>query len=126
MTSFKLCCKHLQFLWDNHLIERREDSETHRPESGFEVIVGITKGFRVRRSFMFLQRDQILYRCPYCGKELIFFDELFIPKLAMRFKINLQVMKVTTERLPFTIPISKMKEALFTTKRRSKHWPPED
>ena len=126
MNSFKLCCKHLQFMWDNHLLERREEHEIHRPESEFEIVVGITKGFRVRRSFMFFQRDRILYRCPYCGKELIFLDELFIPKLAIRFKVELKKMSVTSERPLSGIPMSKMKEALFTTKRRSKHWPPKD
>lgn len=126
MKSLKLCCKHLQFLWDNHLLERREGFDVYRPKGGPELIVGITRGFRIRRAFMFFERDRVFYRCPYCGKELIFFDEIFVPEMKFRFKAELKALSVTSKRPDFGIPMSKMKEALFTTKRRSKHWPPKD
>lgn len=28
-------------------------------------------GFRVRRRFMFMKRDDILYQCPFCHSELV-------------------------------------------------------
>lgn len=122
----KLCCEHLQFMWDNHLLERRKTVEFFRTSDGCEIMVPITKGFRVRRSFFFFPRDRILYNCPFCNKELIFVDGVIIPELNFRFYSNIVKIGGVFKPRYLEIPMSDLKEALFVTKRRCKHWPPKD
>jgi len=125
MLLKEVCCGHLQFMWDNHLLERRTSYVFGPGEGRTRVVVGITKGFRVRRSFFLLQRDRILYRCPFCNRELIFLDEVRVPDLDFHFQMNLVKIGGTLEKPDLEVPVSALKQALIETKRRSKKWPPE-
>ena len=126
MKSITFCCDHLKFMWDNHLLERREEFDFYRLPDNTDIVVGVTKGFRVRRSYMYLKRDTVLYECPYCKKELVFADEVFIPNIDFHFKPQLINLGICADTSSFKIPMSVMKQALFVTKRRCKQWPPKD
>lgn len=122
----EMCCKHLQFMWDNHLLEERSASDYFRTQDAEEIFISYVKGYRVRRSFFFFKRDTIFYHCPFCNVELISSSGVFIPRINYRFKSEMIKIGSSSYKSPFQIPMSALKEALFVTKKRCKKWPPED
>ncbi|MFH2064952.1 MAG: hypothetical protein ABIK15_07130 [Pseudomonadota bacterium] len=123
--KIELCCKRLQFMWDNDLLEERSDVHYARYPDGTESFQTFIKGYRVRRTFFLFRRDRVFYRCPFCNHELIFPIQVYIPQLDITLGSSEIKLGLTTEDVPYSIPMSKLKEALLLTKMRSRKWPPE-
>ena len=66
-----LCCEVLTFMWKNNLLEPRDKVEYGEISLEDTWQMRFLHGFRVKRTFDVLERDQVLYVCPFCGKELI-------------------------------------------------------
>ena len=70
----ELCCEPLTFMWNNSLLSPRisftstDEVENHE---GQELHMRYILGFRVRRNFFFMRRDQTLFECPFCRRELV-------------------------------------------------------
>jgi len=119
-----LCCDTLTFMWKNSLLSPRDQwFAAGRTKSGAVAYMRFICGFRVRRKYIFLRRDQVLYRCPFCANELIIpigytdHDGVWMnPPVALGMGVPAFEFKKTF-----------LEEALADTKRRCRGiWPPTD
>jgi len=127
MSWKEMCCDRLQFMWDNHLLEPREEYFGGDTESGESFTISIVRGFRVRRSFFFMRRDQTLFRCPFCGTDLVLPLEASVPSDGLKFGLHWnKIGRVISQDLPFEIPMAELHKALEQTKARCRGiWPPD-
>jgi len=119
-----LCCDPLEFMWENSLLSPRDETFCPDPIDGRWMSLRFIMGFRVRRDFMYLKRDTVLYRCPFCLLELV-------APLGSRSSSG-QWMDIESIALPkgfssFKISRTKLLEHLADTKKRCAGvWPPKD
>jgi len=81
-------------------------------------------GFRVRRNFMHMKRDQVIYKCPFCTAELIIpvGYETSAGLYMVAPSINLGM-----GESPFHFSQATLKRELAYTKRLCRDiWPPSD
>lgn len=63
-TLRDFCCPEAGFMWENGLLAPRVETDFTAGTGAFWVT--FLKGFRVRRTFLFSKRDEVLYECPFC------------------------------------------------------------
>lgn len=121
----RMCCPTMQFMWDNHLLAPRLD---WNGSGDHTLLMGFLLGFRLRRAFLFYERDHMFYECPYCRC-------ILVRPLAYRDLQSGSYGALVLEALPSVpekllkaqIPRSYLEAALALTKRRNKAgWPPKD
>lgn len=124
-TLRDFCCAEAAFMWRNGLLSPRVETDFSAGPEGFWVT--FLKGFRVRREFMRFPRDQVLYECPFCAASWV---------LALGYRDHLHGTEgnLVLTALPkgrmrdphYRMPRSLFVRALAATKRRCRHWPPQD
>lgn len=119
------CCSAAAFMWEHRLLAPRV--ETDLTAGTGALWMTFLKGFRVRRTFMLLSRDQVLYECPFCRASWVlalgYRDHQHGTEARIVFS---RVPQGPYERVRRSMPRSLLLQALAETKRRCKHWPPED
>lgn len=117
------CCEEADFMWRNALLAPRVETEFSAGPEGLWMT--FLKGFRVRRTFMWFSRDLTLYECPFCRASWVhplgYRDHLHGIEGGVVFA-SLPRGRIGTHRLPRSLFL----QALADTKRRCKHWPPQD
>ena len=122
-TLKSMCCDPLQFMWDNHLLAARDEWDCAEDVAGHIVRARALLGFRVVRKFMFLDRDQVLHRCPFRAVELI--AVLGMASDGPCLGIRLEGLKKGYPVLH--IPKSEMQRHLEETIRHNRAgWPPKN
>lgn len=110
-------------MWENRLLAPRVETDFTSGAGAFWVT--FLKGFRVRRTFMFFRRDEVLFQCPFCQTEWVFV-------LGYRDHAHGTEGRAILTALPrgrvkqHRLPRSLFLQALADTKRRSKGWPPDE
>lgn len=122
-----MCCEPMQFCWDNHLLAPTVEWEMAESTEG-ALQMCFLKGFRLVRKFLFFERDQTFYECPFCRCNLI--KPLGYRDLAAGRGEAVRLVRMG-EGMPsvnssMTIPKMVLHEALLKTKARSKTWPPKN
>jgi hypothetical protein len=118
-----LCCAPLSFMFDNYLLAPRDEWFSHSDEK-FSLHLRMLIGMRVIRGFMFLKRDQVLYKCPFCGTDLVSPVGFINPDSESMMAQSLSIGRAVPT---FTIPKSTLERELNETIRRCRGvWPPND
>lgn len=118
-----LCCEPLSFMWENSLLAPREKWFSHGDEN-FSIHLRTMMGVRVRRGFMFLKRDQVLYECPFCLEELVTPVGFINPDSKSMMAYEICIGRGVSN---FTIPKARLRKELAETKKRCRGiWPPMD
>lgn len=118
-----LCCDPLQFMYDNSVIEPRDEWFDGEDARDRLVHARCLLGFRVVRDFWCLHRHEILYRCPFCTSELV---------LPLGFLSEGPWLALNPEALGRRAPVLRPSDAVLrrelalTKKRCHGRWPPKD
>ena len=119
-----LCCDPLDFMWKNSLLSPRDTWFNGESDDAVKFWMRFVMGFRVRRDFMFFKRDQIIYECPFCNRELVY-------PIGFESGGDAHMSNATTGiaiGVPrFKVPRARLEGYLADTKKRCHGvWPPKD